>query len=599
LSSSVATLAASQPEPAPSGVDHKAPGRWSGWRFDALAGLGYLALALVVTFPLWRGDGVLRENRDDPIFFQWVLLHAARIFTDGDNPFFADQVNAPFGINLMANTSVLGLAIPLVPVTLLFGPYASFLVLITSGLAGTAFAWYLVLSRHLVSRWIAALIGGAFCGFAPGMIAQSNGHPNISNQFLVPFLVLTTMRLRDTGQWRRTGLTLAGLVIYQVFINEEVLFLTALVLGVFTLLWAAQRRAEFRSVAGPALKALGLCAAVAGVTLAIPLYWQFFGRSAYSGLPVGVQEFGTDLLATSGYARESILGSASAAHRLASSAAEENTFFGTPLLLVLLGVLVVLIRSAAARALVATLVVFWGLSLGPHVRVGGELTDVTGPWYLLAELPLFESVVPTRFGLALIPMIGVLLALAVDRFRPAEFRPLWTAVVVAVLLPIAPTPLTVSPPHVTPTPTFFTSGSWRKEVPPGGVVLPLPPGFVTYLTAMSWQLDTNLDFRIVGGYYLAPVPGDPSRRASFGPAYPPAMRLLWYIGERGGDVYVSDEHRQLAREDFAVHRVTTLVLPARHPKADDVRRLVDQLVGPGERVDDVWVWDVRAFVAAG
>jgi hypothetical protein len=187
----------------------------------------------------------------------------------------------------------------------------------------------------------------------------------------------------------------------------------------------------------------------------------------------------------------------------------------------------------------------------------------------------------------------VLLALATDRFRPVRLRPLWMAVVIAALLPIAPTPLAVSAPQVPPTPAFVTSGTWRAHVPSDGVVLAVPPGWLPYLTAMQWQLDTNLEFSIVGGYYLAPTPGDPTRRANFGPAYPPTMRLLAFVGTHNAEVYVSDEHRRLAREDLRGYRVTTLVLPVAHPHAERLRRTVDQLVGPGRRVDDVWLWDVH------
>jgi hypothetical protein len=330
--------------------------------------------------------------------------------------------------------------------------------------------------------------------------------------------------------------------------------------------------------------------------LAVPLWWQFDGPQSYHGLPVGVQEFGTDLLAATSYSRETFVGSMESVHKLASSAAEENTFFGLPLLLVLLGLVVIAWRrSPAARSLAVTLVLFWGFSLGPHIRINGRLTDVKGPWYPLSTLPLFDSVVPTRLGLALIPMVGVLLALGLDRFRSDRFRPALVAVTIAALLPIAPTPLTVSPPHVPSTPTFFTSGAWREWVPPGGVVLTAPPAWVSYLGAMQWQLDTNLEFRIVGGYYLAPIPDDPTGRANFGPAYPPTMRLLWYVGETGAEVYVSDAHRQLAREDLRQYGVTTIVLPVSNPNVARVKVAAQQLFGPPTWVDDVWVWDVREF----
>ena len=49
-------------------------------------------------------------------------------------------------------------------------------VLLTVGLAGTAAAWYWVLSRHLVTSRVAAWIGGLWCGFCPAMVAHANGH---------------------------------------------------------------------------------------------------------------------------------------------------------------------------------------------------------------------------------------------------------------------------------------------------------------------------------------------------------------------------------------------------------------------------------------
>src|SRR5204863_83786 len=52
------------------------------------------------------------------------------------------QLGAPYGVNLMANTSVLGAAVPLTPFTVAFGPAVAFLVLLTLGTAGTAYAWY-------------------------------------------------------------------------------------------------------------------------------------------------------------------------------------------------------------------------------------------------------------------------------------------------------------------------------------------------------------------------------------------------------------------------------------------------------------------------
>jgi hypothetical protein len=587
----------------PSGLP---PARRRGW-IDLAAAAAYLAAALVLTSPLWPLDRALRHNRDDPIFFQWMLQHAVRIFTHGENPLFAAHLNAPYGLNLMANTSSLGLTIPMVPITVMFGARVSLLVLLAGGLAATAFTWYFVLSRHIVRSPLAAFLAGAFCGFAPGMLAQANGHPNIVNQFLVPLLVLAVLRLRAPQRWLRNGLVLAGLVVYQAFINPEILFLAALTLGLFVLVYGILRSDAVRPLLRSAVKAFGVTILVAGVALAYPMYWQFFGPSAYHGLPVGVQEFGTDLAALPAFSSGTLAGLVEPSHGLASSAAEENTFFGWPLLLVLAVAVVLLWRLVAVRVLALTAIVFGLLSLGPHIRIRGDLTAVPGPWSVLGRLPLFDSVVPTRLGLVLIPLTGILIGLSVDRIAsqvdssglvrtPARLRPLWIVAVLLAMVPITPTPLAASPPHVPPTPTFFTSGTWRSHVPADGVVLALPPRWGTYLTAMQWQLDTGLDFAIVGGYYLAPVPDAPDRRAIFGPTYPPTARLLSFVRHTGVALPVSGDLRRQARDDLRAWRVTTLVL-VDSTVDDPVRAVVDELVGRGRRVDDVWVWDVRSFVA--
>ncbi|HWN61702.1 MAG TPA: glycosyl transferase, partial [Streptosporangiaceae bacterium] len=186
--------------------------RWA----DAAAVVVYLALALWVTSGLWRHIGALAlvNGGSDVHFFEWALVHATRIFTHGENPLFTTQMNAPNGVNLMANTGLLGLTVPLVPVTLLFGPAVAFTVMLTGGLTATAWAWYHVLSRHIVGFWPAALVGGLFAGFAPGMVNQVNGHPDLVNQFLIPFIVWRAISLRSA----RDGVVLGLLVTWQAFL---------------------------------------------------------------------------------------------------------------------------------------------------------------------------------------------------------------------------------------------------------------------------------------------------------------------------------------------------------------------------------------------
>jgi hypothetical protein len=567
-----------------------------GWLPDVLALATYVVSAVVMFIHLWRDPGglMLADNKQDEIFFEWVLTHAGRVVTHGDSPLFTEELNAPLGVNLMANTSILGLAIPLSPITLLFGAPVTFALISTLALAGTASAWYWVLSRDLVRSKAAAFVGGLFCGFGPAMISQSTGHPNIAGQFLIPFIIRAVLRMGEPEHRVRKGLVLAGLVVYQCFINEEVLFLTALALGIFLLVYLKPR--EILPTAKRALPALGVTALAAGLVMAYPLWHQFTGPQSYRGLPEFVLGFSADVASFTEYSRRSIIGDVERIKEL-GGATEENTFFGWPLLLLVPAAAVALWRHRVARGVAVTAATFAVFSLGPTLRYKGEDTSWTGPWKLLTGLPLFDSVVPTRLALVMTPLIGVLLALIVDRlvlqpaFAPARF--VWVGALAVALLPLIPTPQPVEPRSAIP--RFFTSGQWREALPPNATVVPVPGGWFEYLDAMRWSTAAELDFRIVGGYFLAPDPGRADGKASFGPATPPTMELLASVGNNGQVPWVTAAQQAQARADVAYWRATTLLLPDAHGGADAIRNTLDQLFGPGQHVEDVWLWDVRSL----
>jgi hypothetical protein len=565
-----------------------------GW----LPYLGYLVGAVFLTWKVWRDPAgqVLDDNYQDQVFFEWVLTHGANAVRHLDDPMFSDLINAPYGLNLMANTSVLAWALPLAPVTWLFGAHTTFALLLTAGLCGTASAWYYALHRILGDRWAAA-VGGGFCGFAPAIVTHTNGHPNIASQYVLPFVVLTVVGMRDRQRPVRRGLVLAGLVFVQCFINEELLFLTVLAIGLFLVAYAAARPRELAPLVPPAFKTLGTTALVAGAALAYPVGRQFFGKGSYRGLPEFVLSYGADLASYWSFARRSIVGSVEAASPLSQGPTEENTFFGWPLLLALVALVVWMRADPVVRAVAFTAVTFAALSLGRTVNVGGEPTEHGGPWQFLAHLPLFDSVVPTRLALVVTPLVGILLARAVRRLGdpraalragPARAVP-WFALV-AVLVPLLPTPLPVTErPKV---PAFFTDGAFRDWVPEGGVLVGVPAMWQSNLHAMQWQTAADQEFAIFGGYFLAPNPDDPTRRAAYGPAYPATMRLISEVADTGQSRAVTNDQIAQARLDFAAMRADLVVMPAHHPRADPVRNLMDQLLPTGSLVGGMWVWPV-------
>src|SRR4051794_24125045 len=96
---------------------------------DLAAVLSFVALGFWVTGRLWlHPRSGVRDNPSDQSQFEWMMAHGARVVTHFAYPFGSDQMNVPDGVNLMANTSVLSISLPMTPVTMLLGPRAAFLL---------------------------------------------------------------------------------------------------------------------------------------------------------------------------------------------------------------------------------------------------------------------------------------------------------------------------------------------------------------------------------------------------------------------------------------------------------------------------------------
>ncbi|SCE88082.1 hypothetical protein GA0070607_2724 [Micromonospora coriariae] len=577
--------------------------RRSGKRADLAAVLSFVVLGFWVTGRLWLepGSGV-RDNRSDQSQFEWMMAHGARVVTHFAYPFHSDRMNVPDGVNLMANTSVLSVSLPMTPVTVLLGPRAAFLLFLTAGMIATATAWYFLLSRVLIGARGPAWLGAGFCAFAPAMVSHANAHPNIVSQFVVPLIIWRTLRLGEPGRWLRNGVLLALVIVWQAFLNLEILLMTAIGLGVIVGALAIGRP-ELRSRARPFLAGLAVAAGIAGVLLAYPLYVQFFGPGAYSGLSRLIRGYSSDLASFVAYSRESLAGSPRTAANLAKNPTEENSFFGWPLLVLVIALVWWLRRSVVVLGLAALGLFFAVLSLGRVIRFAGRDTGVPGPWAALENLPILHSVVPTRWALAITPIIGLLLAYGAERARelarsqPAARRQIRFVTATALtmaLLPILPTPLPVA--RLDPVPAFVTSGAWRPYVTGGRSVVTLPLPDTNYAEPLRWSAATRLDMPLARGYFLGPDTrrnAEKPRIALFTASPRPTSSFFGTIRRTGAVPPITPQSRVKAVDDLRYWRAGVVILgPHEHEAA--LRRGMTELTGIQPTfTGGVWVWDVR------
>ncbi|GGQ52508.1 hypothetical protein [Couchioplanes azureus] len=583
----VSPVTSERPQPADA-AQAPAPSRWRRARSHLPAAGAYLGLALVVmggylADPAGRVSGHLAS---DNTWFQWLLSHGAYSVRHLSNPLFSHQQNAPDGVNMIANTSVLGVTLPMAPVTMLFGPRVAYFVWMVGALAGTAFSTYWVLRRYLVTSRVAAFLGGAFAGFAPGVVHHANGQPNFVSNFLLPLIVARVARLGLDGRWRRDGVILGLLVTYQLFLNEELLLITAVGCLFLTLGYAVLCRAEARRRVADFARALGLTAVVAGVLCAYPIWFQFNGPGSFSALPLFV-DWGEDPLAYLTFARDTIAGTK--ASELTVGRTEQNSWFGPPLVLMLIVLAVVLwSRSVAARLAVVTGIAGGLLSLGPALRFAGILTEIPGPFAAMPEhMPVLGLLMPSRLTFVVIGATTVLLALGWEHLRwQAGPVPVARVLIALSVLPLVPKPIPARPDW--PTPEFISSGAWRPYVKPGQTLVPVPlPSDWLGRETLSWSAEARHEFVVPEGYFLGP---DPAGIGKMGPA-----RASWFthfvlrVRKEGVAPPLTDAEKETIRAEVRRWNGGVLVMKA-EARYEPTRALVEQVYGPARQDRDVWIW---------
>lgn len=560
---------------------------------DIVVCAGFLAVAVLLTIGLWPDPATrqLTLAGDNQVLSEWFLAFDARIFS-GDFALVTDRLNAPDGVNLLANASTILLGLLLAPLTLAFGAPVSFAVAIALNLAATATGWYLLLARTAGMHRFAAVTGGLIAGFAPGMVSQSNGHPHITAQWLVPAIVWCVLRMSDpTTRRPLTAVLLGFLVTLQYHLGPEVLLITALGLGLFCAGYAAAAWQDARRRLPGLAQGLGLGGGLAALLLAYPLWLQFAGPQHVRGGPFPSYYFGLDAASLVTISPLSLAGTGSSA-KLAADAAEYNGFFGVPLLLAVAGATLWLWRRAVAVACAAAAAGMVILSLGPYLVVDGERTPLPGPFALIDGLPGLSAALPGRFALAATPLFAVVVALAVDQALAIRtdswIRLAVPAAVVFALVPVIPMPLpTTARP---PVPRYFTEGLWRGCAGDGGVLVPVPPPEPTRPDAMRWAAAAGAGFALPEGLFIGPYGGD--GQASLGAFPRPTSVLLAKVADTGQVPTITDADRDAAAEDARYWGARCFVLAAQRNDGE-LRRTVSDLLGRDpQRVADVDVWRI-------
>jgi hypothetical protein len=399
-------------------------------------------------------------------------------------------------------------------------------------------------------------------------------------------------------------------------IGAEGLFFTGLAGGVFVLAWSAARasRAEVRAALPRVLAGLGVTAVVAGGLLAYPLYMHFAGPETFGRTGFSQRDYSEDVASYIAYADRSLAALAGLRNSLAANPTEETSFFGLPLIILVIAGLMLLWRRAdpgrraTLRALMIVGGVFLVISWGPRLQFFGINSPIPMPYALLARLPLFDAALPARFSLVLVGVFGIVLAWLAEELLEGGLSQRATTAVAAgfaiALVPIFPLPVLYS--DRAPEPRFIADGTWKQYVPDDGVMSALPFALNVSADAQRWQAYTmargGKQFRIPDGYFLGPEEFPDENGEIRGRISAPPRHTDWLFLRAaiyGYPVDVNNQDREWAREDFVYWNIDAVFLPdtITGPSGPLDRAAVEAtttaLLGPPEHAEDVLVWRIR------
>ena len=421
---------------------------------------------------------------------------------------------------MLTNTTWIAGSLVFSPITWLFGPIATFNVVVT--LAPVASGWCCFLAVRQFTRFVPGQIVAAILyGFSPIIVTlEPVGH--LAQIWLIypplAFLCLYDLFVTQRHRPLSVGISLGLLTVVEFFVGTEVLAMSFLLGGIGMLVaailaprvtWARRRRI---------LVGLTTAAGVAVVCLLYPTWFAIdgprhivgyaFPSTPDSGLPLsGVLSAGAyvhqpnPLLNITGYT---------------GNAGPDIGYVGASVLVFLAISVVVWFKDRLAWTLLAVGLSSWSFSLGT--------ARAWMPWRLFEHAPLVGQIAPGRFCVVTALAVALLLALSADRWWLVSVRhyerrnergashtvtslritgALLSAVTLTTLIPMG---AAYSFPFVVngkpPMPPWFHRVALRLV--PGTVVLTYPyPGGLEQ-QAMAWQAVDGMRFRIVGGWGIVP-----------------------------------------------------------------------------------------------
>jgi hypothetical protein len=519
----------------------------------AAVSIGYFGLHVL---PHLGSANVGLPNWTDPPVNMWSLAWWAHALLHGLNPLVTNALFVPDRIDLAATSPTL---CPLAgilgaPITVAFGPIVSYNLLMLASPVLDAFFTFL-LCRYITRNFAASLFGGYLFGFSTYILGHMQGHLQLVLIFPIPAAVHLTLRLIDGRISERRFIALMAVLLAALFLTAGELALTFVALGGLALAVAFALAPTQRQHILVTVKSILAAGAAAVIVTSPVIYYELHGIVRF-GPNIGEID-GSDalgFLVPPNLVRlgRTYFAAVSRASNSSGSDAEAVTYVGLPLALIVARYTITRWRLTTTRILLAMLTVVVVLLLGSHLHIAGHPT-IPLPWKLLDRW-LLSDVIPLRLAVYMFLIVAVIAAMWLAQPRAGRWALAKWAVAAASIAFLVPNVGGGIWRGQEANPAFFTTREYRTVLTRGETVLILPFGQLA--NSMLWQADTDMWFRLAGGYinpvYPADYQTDPLFPALFANARPDPRTLRAFLVRRHvGAVIVDPQMPQRWRRALA------------------------------------------------
>ncbi len=353
---------------------------------------GYLAAGVAVSWP--RASylaGTLPATRDAGSYV-WDFWWLAHQLVHLGNPWTTRAIATPVGTQLGLHALMPLPGVLLAPVTLLFGPSASYNLLSIALPGLLCYATYRVARLWLPSQ-TGAIAAGAFFGLSSLLVWRSWYHLNLAaGELFIPIALEAAVRLTRRPGWRQ-AVVLGAVLGAAVLTDQEMAILVVIVAALALIPWLARRPYPVAK-----LRAAGL-AGVTAVVLASPQLIAIVAQARGDGMtsPPGSLQASyrgysgslPDMFAPS--PRIADFGLGGIGFRFHGPLGDGIPTFGLLLSVLAVAGTALLWRRVSARLLALCWLGCAALALGPALRVGPHLLipvpQLAGNWRVSATAP--------------------------------------------------------------------------------------------------------------------------------------------------------------------------------------------------------------------